>query len=284
MKNLIWLYRDPAPVVDTGSAAVVLPIETPPVVVPPATATPAPGAFAIPDAYKDKPYLKGVDSADKVFKMLDGAQTLIGQKTPGRPADGAPQAEFDAYYESLGRPKTADEYVFEPVEGLQYDEKLTKSVKELMFKNGISAAQAKEVQKGFDSLVAQAVKDKGIELKQLDQDFDKLGTEAFGAQREQVLAQSKALIDKHTSEKMKPYVAKLSNESLVVLADVLSNISKVYIKEDGAPGGAPTVTGTTPAERSAKGRELMASPAFNDPWHKDHAAVVKQVSQLYNQK
>lgn len=247
-----------------------------------AAAAKAAGAFVIPDAFKDKPYLKGVDSAEKLFKMLDGAQELIGKKGPARPADGAPQAEWDAYYEAQGRPKTAAEYVFEPVEGLVYDDKLTQGVKELMHKNGVTAAQAKELQKGFDGLVAQIVKEKGIEIQKQNVDFDKLGTETFGADRDKVLATSKSLIDKFTSPNMKAHVAALPNESLVVLADVLNNVNKIYIKQDGAPGGGPTANGLTPADVSAKGRELMASEAYNNPWHKDHAMVVKQVRDLYN--
>lgn len=288
MRRLLWLYREVGVAESTAGGAVIVqpppaagvpPAATPPAGEPAAPATPP--AFAIPDLYKDKPYLKGVDSQDKLFKMLDGAQELIGKKGATRPADGAPQPEWDAYYESLGRPKTAAEYVFEPIEGLSYDDKLTQGVKDLMFKNGLNAAQAKELQKGFDTLLVQVAKDKGIELKQLDQDFDKLGTSAFGAQRDQVLATSKALIDKHTSDPMKPYVAKLPNESLIVLADVLNNINKMYIKQDGAPGAGPTNTGMTPADRSAKGKELMSSAAYNDPWHKDHAKTVQQVKDLY---
>lgn len=238
--------------------------------------------FTVPDLYKDKPYLKGVDSPEKLFKMLDGAQELIGKKGPARPIDGAPQAEWDAYYEANGRPKTAAEYIFEPVEGLKYDEKLTQGVKDLMFKNGINAAQAKELQKGFDGLVAQIAKEKGLELKQMDTDFDKLGSESFGAQRDQILANSKALLDKFTSPNMKAYVSKLPNESLVVMADVLNNINKIYIKEDTVPAGGPTANGMTPAQMSAKGRELMASEAYNNPWHKDHARVAQEVKDLYN--
>lgn len=280
MRDFLRLYRNATVVLDPPAATPPAAVE-PPVATPPAATPPAAETFILPDAYKDKPYLKGIDSIDKVYKMLDGAQELIGKKTPGRPVDGAPQTEWDAYYEAQGRPKTAAEYVFEPVEGLKHDDKLTQNVKDLMFKNGISAAQAKELQKGFDTMVAQLAKDKGLELKQLDQDFDKLGTQSFGADRDKVLANSKTLIDKFSSPNMKPYIAKLPNESLVVLADVLNNINKVYIKEDGVPPGGPTNTGATPAERSAKGRELMASPAYNDPWHKDHAATVKQVKDLY---
>lgn len=283
MKELLRLYRDATVVMDPPSAAVTPPVVTPLTVTPPAVTPPAvtPPSFSIPDAYKEKGYLKGVDSVDKVFKMLDGAQELIGKKGPSKPVDGAPQAEWDAYYESQGRPKTAAEYVFEPIEGMKHDEKLMQGVKELMFKNGVSAAQAKELQKGFDTIVAQIAQDKGIELKQLDQDFDKLGTQTFGAERDRILANSKALIDKHSSANMKPYIANLPNESLVVLADVLNNVGKIYIKQDGAPGGGPTVTGQTPAEISSKGRELMASEAYNNPWHKDHATIVKQVKDLY---
>ena len=73
------------------SASVVLPGQgTPPAGAPPAGTAPA---FSIPDAYKDRPYLKGVDSVDKVYEMLDGSQKLLGQRPAGIPAPDAKPEE-----------------------------------------------------------------------------------------------------------------------------------------------------------------------------------------------
>ena len=62
---------------------VILPGQgTPPAGAPPASTPPA---FSVPDAYKDRPYLKGVDSVDKVYEMLDCSQILFGQRPAGIP-------------------------------------------------------------------------------------------------------------------------------------------------------------------------------------------------------
>lgn len=280
----IRIYREVSAVDASGDApgsastTVVLPDKG-------GAAAATPTAFTIPDAYKDKPYLKGVDSIDKVYGMLDGAQTLIGKRPAGIPAPDAAPEEWDKFYEAKGRPKTPAEYVLKDAD--KTDPDFLSAAQAAMHKRGLSPTEAAGLWDELGGALTKVAEKQGLAAKQLDIDFDKLGDEVFGANKNAILASSKILLDQNVSPKMKDTVAKLPNESLVVLADVINNIKTKYIKADGAPGSGPTATGSTPAEIQAKGRELMGSEAYNNFRHPQHKETVKQVKELYcslNQK
>ena len=301
MKNWIRFYFDPAtppgagaapaPAATPAPAAAAAPNPTTPgsastTINPNDPATPPASSFVIPVEFKDKPYLKGVDSSDKLFKMLDGAQTLLGQpRGPVKPADTAPQAEKDAYYESLGRPKTAAEYKFEGED--KTAPAVLEKLKGMFFKHGVSAEAAKGQWADFQAIVGEAAKADVDARNAADVAFTKLGTDIFGAERDKVLATSKALIAANASpaalaimEKLP--IEKLPNEALIVLADVLNNISKKYIKPDGAPAGGPTNAGVTQSELQAQARLLMEKQlALKNPMSEEYASLQKQIDGIY---
>lgn len=285
MNKLFRLYYDPeaapgaAPVnTAPGTASTTIPL--PEAANPQAPAAPAAAVtFAIPDAYKDKSYLKGVDSQDKLFAMLDGAQNLIGKRPAGIPAQDASQEEWDKFYEAAGRPKEAKEYVFDGAD--KADPKFLPKVQAAMHKAGLNSSQAKVVYTEVNNALMEMAKEQGINAQQQDTDFEALAAKTFGADRDKVLSTSKALLEKFVPADMKGELGKLSNENLIIMAGVLNNLSKTYIKEDGAPGSGPTTTGMTPADISNKARALMLDPAYSDPFKPNHAAVKKQVDDLY---
>lgn len=289
MKNLIRLYRFPEAVID-APAATVIPDAAKPADLAPASAattldinTPAPkvetATFVLPDAYKDKTYLKGVKDLDQVYKMLDGAQELIGKKGPALPKPEAPQAEWDAYYESIGRPKTAAEYAFDGAD--KANPAFLPKVQAAMHKAGLTPSQAKTIWSEVNVALGEFATEKGIADKQADIDFDKLAADTFGVDRDKVLARGKELVYSHISPTMKDAYAKLDNNSLVVLADVLRNIDSKYIKADG-PGKQPDANGVTPAELSAKARTLMVEQGKYSPMSQEFLNIQKQIDDCYN--
>ena len=299
MKDLIKLYRDPAIVEPV--APVVPPVE-PPVQVPdaakPVDLSPKSASttvdlntpvvkvddkgFVLPDAFKDKPYLKGVKSVDEVYKMLDGAQELIGKKGPAVPKADAPQAEKDAYYESIGRPKTAAEYTSVLVGADKTDPKVLTRIQEAFHKAGLTPDQAKLAWEESTGAFMDYAKEKGLADAQADVDFDKLAANTFGVDRDKVLARGKELVDANISPAMKEAAKKLDNNAYVVLADILRNIDKKYISPDGAPLGKPTATGMTPADLSNKARNLMAEQSKFTPMSQEFNNLQKQIDECYD--
>lgn len=300
MKTLMRFYRDPAVVIDPPAAIVEPPVQVPegakPADLTPGSASttldlnravnlkpadPAVPAFVLPDGYKDKPYLKGIDSQEKLLKMLDGAQELIGKKGPALPKPEAPQAEWDAYYESIGRPKTAAEYVFDGAD--KADPKFLPKIQAAMHKFGLTPTQAKGIYAEVNTALGEFAKEKGIADTQADVDFDKLAADTFGVDRDKVLARGKQLVDANISPAMKEAAKKLDNNAYIVLADILRSIDKKYISPDGAPNGKPNATGMTPSDISAKARTLMSEQSKFSTMSQEFQNYQKQIDECYDQ-
>ena len=235
-----------------------------------------------PDAYKDRSYIKGLDSNDKVWEMLDNSQKLIGQRPAGIPAADAPKEVWDNFYKAMGRPEKAADYQFELDPSLKLDEKFVNSTKEIMHKYGLTPTQAKGIQKDFDAMMVAVAKERGVALQQQNTDFNKLATETFGADRDKAIATAKGLLDQFTPANIKPELAKLSNENLIVLASVLNGINAKYIKADGAPSAPPgSMGGKSGADLRSEGQALMATKAYTDAFHPDHAKTVARIAEIY---
>jgi len=294
MTQWLRLYRDPnagdsagAAVAEPPVAAGAIPADLAPksaainMPIPDQKPSETPGAFVIPPEYKDKAYLKGVDSPEKLFKMLDGAQELIGKRPAGVPLPDAKPEEWEKFYESVGRPKTAAEYQLDGAD--KTDPKILPKFQEALHKAGLNPAQAKIVWNESIQALNDYAKEKGIAEQQQNTDFDALGTKLFGAERDKVLATSKTLLDKFAPAELKSELAKLSNENLIILAGVLNNINKTYIKTDVPTNNQPTISGNTPDDIRAEARLLMEKQAKLTPLSQEFENLQKQINAKYDQ-
>jgi hypothetical protein len=249
------------------------------------TPPPAPATFEtiIPEEFKDRAYLNdlktlpvGAEGYNALFKKLDGAQTLIGKKT-GIPAPDAPEEEWEKFHSAL-RPAKAEEY-----EIAGADEESALAVKNIFHEAGLSKAQAAKLAAKFDAYVGEKTKAQREEAEKLDAEFEGLAKNAFGADTEKVLARSKEMIQQLTPASMAPFLNRLPNESLVLLAGVMETVRAKFMKEDNMGGGAGA--GGSAVDVSAlrsEAQTLQSSEAWKNPWHKDHEKTVARVNEIYN--
>lgn len=256
----------------------------------PAVTPPAPAVIDFPEIgkitppeFKDKPWVGEIKDVPSLFKKVDWLQTKLGERPAGIPQDTAPKEEWDKFYAAFGRPEKPDAYQFGAVpEGLQVDENFQKEIKNVMFAAGVNGKQAKILEEGYNKLLLQSVEGQKGKAAEQDKQFIEMTTKVFGQEKDQALKIAKALIDKHTSTEVKPYLAGLPNEALIVMADTLRNIQKTYIREDQLPTGAGSGVGPVSQEqRRAEGQKLMASEAYTNAFHPEHEATVKKVRELY---
>lgn len=264
----------PAPVV-----AGVVPAAVP---APPVAPTYPELSTITPPEFKDKGWVAEVKDIPGLFKKVDFLQSKIGERPAGIPQETAPQAEWDKFYLSFGRPEKADGYEFDKVpEGLTVDEGFQTNIKGVMHQAGVNKKQAKILETGYNKLlVGQAEAQKAAQGK-ADTDFEEMGTKVFGEQKDRALQIAKSLIAKHTPEVAKPFIANLSNEALIVLASTLNGVAATYIKEDQLPVGGAPVGPQSQDQKQEEGRKLMASEAYTNPFHTEHDATVKRVNELY---
>ena len=253
--------------------------------------TQAPPAFEtlIPEEFKDRTYLAdlkgkpvGPETYNALFKKLDGAQTLIGKKT-GVPAADAPAEEWEKFHAAL-RPQTADEYEIPVKEGATPNPEIQKAVKGIFHEAGLTKAQASKLMAKFETFADGQTKAQRDAAAAADAEFDALTKKTFGPENEKVLARSKALMDSLTPPEMAPFLNRLPNESLVLVAGLMESVRAKFMKEDdidgsGGGGGAPVDV----AALRKEARDLQASDSWKSTLHADHAATKAKVDAIYAQ-
>jgi len=239
----------------------------------------------IPEGYRDKPYLKDVKDIKGLFGKLNSSQELIGKKQFGVPEDNASKEIWDSYYKTAGRPDKAEGYEFNDStlpEGLKRDDKTVKAVKDLFHSAGVSSRTAKVIQEGYDKILIEAHGDRIKANEQQDVNFDNLASETFGDQKDKVLAAGKKLLEIHAPEKFKALIDKLPNEQLILMAGVLNDISKKYIKEDEIDGSGPKGDASLEDLRSEQ-KKIMASPAYQSSFHPEYEKAADRLKEIANE-
>jgi len=235
----------------------------------------------VPQEFQNREYLKNIKDTSSFFKAFDGAQELLGKRPAGIPHDNASDDEWKNFNKSFGVPEKLEDYDLGKIpKGAKVDPKIDKGVREVFQKAGLSKRQAKIVSEGYRSLLEGVLKENSDNVKNQNENFDKLAGEVFGNRKDTVLNTGKNLLDKYVPEKFKGSLDKLPNEQLIILAAALDGIVKDFISEDQLPGGQGK-GGETAEQKREEARKLMASKEYNDPQHPDHAKTVEKVNSFY---
>ncbi len=243
----------------------------------------------IPAEFKDQAYLKdlkglpiGPEAYTALFKKLDGAEKLIGKKT-AIPDATAPEAEWDSFFARL-RPETADAYEFKGKDGKEAgDPEFLKAVKGIFHKAGVPKTQASKIYSEFEALVAGKQAQQQAEIERLDAEFNDMVSKAFTADNEKVLTTARKMIDEFTPDNLKGHIQRLPNESLVILAGILNNISQKFMGEDRMNPDKGGNNGADEATLRTEAKKIMASPEFSDFQHPNHEAAVRRKNEIYEQ-
>ena len=236
----------------------------------------------VPESLRGEAYLADIikkpqaEAFPELFKKLDGAQKLIGKKN-GIPEGEKPE-DWTPFLEKM-RPAKADDY--EIALGANPDQEFVADLRGAMHGAGIHKIQAN---KFLGALIPkfQAREAKLIEARKAqDLEFENLKTATFGADGAKVMERVRGALDEYTPKVLQPHLQKLDNNALTIVAGVINAILEKYVPEDKMPKGkAPPAGGG--ADIREEGRKLMASPAYTDASHKEHAATVKRVNEIYS--
>jgi hypothetical protein len=243
----------------------------------------------IPAEFKDKAYLAdvktlpvGPEAYSALFKKLDGAQTLIGKKAGAMPpAADAPAEEVEKFYGTL-RPAKPEEYEFAPPpEGQTVDEDFLKATKGMFHEAGLSKVQAAKLVAKFDKYVAEKTAPQIAEAQKLDKEFTEMSTKAFGAENSKVMERSKELLKTLCPPTMSPFLNRLPNESLVLLAGIMEEVRAKFMGEDKMGGGTGG-SGSAPDINALKEEmyKIIASPAWKDYKDSGHDTAKARVSAI----
>ena len=112
------------------------------------TTTPAVSDFVVPEAYKDAGWASNIHSVDDLWTQHANAQKLIGKKTIGIPNADSSEQEYEDFYSKV-RPESMDGYDIDLADD-------TEMFKDIFYKNGISARQAKAITEAYKDSVRKA--------------------------------------------------------------------------------------------------------------------------------
>lgn len=253
---------------------------------PPGTPPPALFSASIPEAYRDRPYLKdiaampdGPEAREALYKKLDGAETLIGKKG-GIPAADAKPEEWDAFHAKL-RPETAEAYDF-PV-GKDADPVFLKAIKDTFHVSGLSKGQGLKVVEGLKKAIETQNAGAAAAQKAHNDEFDTMAAKYLGAESDKVLASSKALLAEVAPKEMLPFVEDLDNKALILLAGSINALKKQYGVEDTVDGDGGAPNAADEAALKAEGLKLLASPEYKDFTNPASEATRARVKTIYAQ-
>jgi hypothetical protein len=234
----------------------------------------------IPEEYRAKPYMEGINSFEDLMKQFDNAQSLIGKRPYELPHENSPQEKWDEFYNKLGRPESPDKYEFknpELPEGVAVDENVDQNIKSIFHEAGLTNEQANAVRNKYLESVA---KQQQEQEAQLDQEFDKLGDQVFGDRKDEALESAKGMIAEYIPENMKDAFQNLDNKSLMILAGVLDGVKRDYGAEDTMAGESrgPVMSAE---DRKRERQALLNHPAMKDEFHPEHDAIKEKWRNMF---
>jgi hypothetical protein len=198
----------------------------------------------VPHDLRGRLVFDGLKDLPGAMKQLAHLEGLIGKQGKGviRPGEKATPSEWDAYWEALGRPKTADDYKVEVPKGLEqyYDDPMMKEARSELHKAGLTQQQvevvmaldAKRLASG-DSMLAKMKEDEAkaaqeVEVKEKEE-INKSFRDKWGADYDQRLLLANRMVNDFTQPgaDRDAVLARIGNDPIV--ANYLSEIASHFI-------------------------------------------------------
>jgi len=237
----------------------------------------------IPKDYKDKEYLKGVDSFDKLFQNFDNAQKLIGSRPAGIPSADAPVEDWLKFH-SQTAPKEAKDYQMPETEFSKAngrDEVFGSTMKELFKKAELSQKQVDILAEGYDAYNG-VLTEKGKAANEArEKEFDAKINALYPDNRDGALKIAKDLMSANIPNELKPLLSNLSNDAMLLIAATMNSVHDKYIKDDKIGGGGKG-GGTNTAELRAEAMKIMQTKEYKDFRSLGHDEAQTKVQELYS--
>lgn len=242
----------------------------------------------VPEAYREKPYMKGIDSMDKLWSQFDNAQSLIGKKTIGVPTQESTIEEWENFYNKMGRPEAPDKYEIKPYE-LPEEIKRTDEdlalMRNIFHKAGLTNKQAQQILDETDKAMAEYFNKNKEDMSKMvearNNEFMQKLEKHFGAEKEQAIAVTETMLKKYTPKGMEDIVRGLDDKTMLALSAVLNNVHKASKSEDTFDKGGESVPTQTREGMREEAKRLMMSPEWRDQFHPLHESTKKKVNDLY---
>jgi len=124
----------------------------------------------LPEDIRESPFMQmNHKSLEDTLRASIAQHRLVGMDKVARPKMDSPKEDWDTFYNSMGRPESADKYDlgdFAPPEGVQWDADLQGKMVEAWHKRGLSNEQVKGSLHDYAEIQAGVVRDHNEQMQQ----------------------------------------------------------------------------------------------------------------------
>ena len=230
--------------------------------------------------------LENIKDIESLAKSYVHAQKLVGAEKIPVPNKYATEKDWDAVYEKLGRPKSADGYKYQLPEEQKVDETALKNFSAQAHKLGLLPTQAQGVVNFYNEMMGKQVADAdSVALAQREKAMTELKTE-WGQAFDQKLQKANNVV----SQVFPKGIMSMNLEDGTKIGDhpavikAFAALADKMGEDDIVQASGPTYL--TPKELDKQIGSLTADPqsAYWQKNHPNHAEAVKEVEQLFEKK
>ena len=256
----------------------------------PATDAPAPADWraSLPEDLRADPSLADIQDVGSMAKSYINGQKLIGKNRIALPDEGATDEEMSAFYSQVGRPEKSGGYQFgdrpELPEGMTYDEAFENQFKELSYKSGLSAKQAKEIYDGYHKyIISKAETDGKTNAAQSEEWLSSLKKD-FGKAYDERIDLAKRAVDSYADNDVKGWLAETGMGNNPMIVKMFAKIGEGLAEGKSDTSGARSFTMTpdqAKQEIARYNRDATFMQAYSSGDSAGHSEAVNKMNSLY---
>lgn len=224
------------------------------------------------------------NEAIKSYAELEKKFGNVNQKQVVVPKEGASEAEWNSYYEKLGRPQKSDDYKFERSKDFQYyDETATSEFKQMAHKAGLTDKQAKMIHDQFYAYENKRYAEQNSKLENRTLEIETNLKKEWGAAYTPKIEAASIVAKKYFggNPEVIDGLHQIMGEGLYKMLDDLAKVSIDPKITTGQESG----WARTPDQAKAEIKRLQSDPEFMKKWmtrnHPDHQAAHDEITRLH---
>ena len=240
---------------------------------------------SLSDEIRSDKSLENIKDIEGLAKSYVHAQKMVGSDKIPVPNKYATEKDWDAVYEKLGRPKTADGYKYELGENTKINEEALKTFSDQAHKLGLLPTQANGVVKWYNEMTAKSIQDADSKALAARENSTKELKQEWGQAFDQKINQAATLAKSvGATELFDTNLAdgtKLGDHPVMIkaFAELASKMGEDSIVQASGPAYL------TPNQIEKQIGELtQVGSAYWDKRHPNHELAVKEVLALREQK
>ena len=240
---------------------------------------------SLSDEIRSDKSLENIKDIEGLAKSYVHAQKMVGSDKIPVPNKYATEKDWDAVYEKLGRPKTADGYKYELGENTKINEEALKTFSDQAHKLGLLPTQANGVVKWYNEMTAKSIQDADSKALAARENSTKELKQEWGQAFDQKINQAATLAKSvGATELFDTNLAdgtKLGDHPVMIkaFAELASKMGEDSIVQASGP------TYLTPNQIEKQIGELtQTGSAYWDKNHPNHQAAVQEVLALREKK